>query len=210
MSSIDASKRRRRIEFLVIAVCVLLVPIICISWLFITSENFGKPLGRDLPDEPPVEANRVVHPQGFSLVYPPNWDVSVSDVVDNSINGYPRSLLPRRHSGVIYVERIEKKMPGGLSDRRLIKFQGRTAYEQISLERGDWERPPYFGYNIIFYRNGDWYRIVYTIWQDRATLPAMILRYLETFRIESPKVLENHTRSPLRYRNSLFNTRFHV
>src|SRR5262249_19090520 len=61
-----AGKPRRRWFLEWLAVLVILAPF----WLFLwwpirTSPNYGKPLGREIPTEPPDEANRVVHPQGF-------------------------------------------------------------------------------------------------------------------------------------------------
>lgn len=130
-SSLDTPKRRRRIEFLVIAVCILM-PIVWYSWRFLTSENFGKPLGRD----------RVAHSQGFFLVYPSGREVSVSLSVDNSINGYPGTLVSTCYSVMIYVEERGSDVPAGPSDGRPVKFQNQPAYECIPLVPGDWERLP--------------------------------------------------------------------
>jgi hypothetical protein len=99
------SARPERRWFIEAVVCIaILVPAgAFFLYPIVTSENFGKPLGRAVPTEPPDEANRVHHPQGFSLIYPPNWEVRAED--SPIIHGYPRSLLPTRASAVIAASR---------------------------------------------------------------------------------------------------------
>lgn len=117
-----------------------------IGWFLpnLTSNNSGKPLGRSIPTEPPNEVNRISHRLGFSLVYPPNWAILVTDgPLDPSINGYPRSLIPSRRSGIINIARLSNREPD-LSGLRLIEFQGEPACEHISRRPGNWNDPPQF------------------------------------------------------------------
>ena len=160
------------------------------SYPFLTSKNLGKPLGRNVPVEPPNEANRVSHRLGFSLVYPPNWEILVTEDQPDpsingppSINGFPRTLIPSRISG-IYVARLGKQRPDVSADRRT-EFQGEPAYEHVSGRPGNWDDPPQFNYAIAFQRNGTWYRLLYGIGQERDTLPATVKPYFETFKAES-------------------------
>lgn len=147
------------------------------------SENFGKPLGQDIPTEPPDEANRVMHPLGFSIVYPPNWVVRIQVEDDKSIVGEARKVLPSRRSGRIYVRRLGNIAPE-ISGCRPTEFQGQPAYEESSRRVGNWEDPPQFNHHMFFRRRGDWYQLSYMIGAEPPALPEMIRRFFETFRAE--------------------------
>ena len=97
---------------------------------FVTSENFGKPLGRDIPIERPDEARRIQNPEGFSMVFPPAWEVySSQDSELAIISGYPRSLIPRRHGVMLMAFRSCREEPFDLANLRPATFQERPAYE---------------------------------------------------------------------------------
>ncbi|MHC5540983.1 hypothetical protein ACYOEI_22400 [Singulisphaera rosea] len=163
-------------------VCLAITLCLC-AYLFhpfYLSENFGKPLGQDTPTEPPDEANRLVHPLGFSIVYPPNW-VPRIQVEDKSIVGEPRKLIPSRTSATIYARKLGVIAPE-LSECRPIEFQGQPAYEESSRRDGNWDEPPRFSHHIFFQRRGDWYQLSYWIGADPPALPETIRRFINTFR----------------------------
>jgi hypothetical protein len=165
-------------------VCIaILVPV----WAFlffpiVTSENFGKPLGRAVPTEPPDEANRVHHPQGFSLVFPPNWEIRAED--SPIIHGYPRSLIPSRASTVIAASKSGRVEPPDMTDFHPTSFQGQLAYERMSYRPGTWDDPPQFTYIMFFVRDACRYELVYSRGADPPLLPEMIRRYFATFQVE--------------------------
>jgi hypothetical protein len=154
------------------------------------SPNFGKPHGRAIPDQPPDEANRVVNPQGFSIVFPPNWETHVEDSKEFPvISANPRTVIPSRwEDAALAVERWPEDRPPDLADFKPTVFQGKAAYERISTHPGTGDfpdrRPPRFIDLLAFQRNGAWYRLIYWVTDDRKTRPPIMLRYFNTFRVD--------------------------
>jgi hypothetical protein len=157
-----------------------------LMWPIITAENFGRPLGRIIPDELPQETRRVRHPGGFSLVYPRDWDVRTSNVSTDmvSIGGSPRVLLPARRVGGMGVFRFRDMDLSEVTKHRKVQFQGEDAYEEIWTKEGNWDDPPGFSYTLYFRRAGVWYQIGFSAPLDLERPPPVILRYFSTFRVE--------------------------
>ncbi len=181
-------KHRRLLEWLIF-ICVISPIVGCMLSPILTSPNFGKPRGRAIPDQLPDEANRVVNSQGFSLVIPPNWESWIGDSESFAMIGAsPRELIPRRWSPRFAVERQPKDRATDLADFKPTVFQGKAAHERISTYPGNGDvvdpRPPLFTYVLIFQRDGAWYKMIYFVPDDRDSLPPIMLRYFNTFRVD--------------------------
>jgi hypothetical protein len=184
----DPSKRRWLLECLF--ALVLCSPVnLFIWWPILTSPNFGKPLGRGVPIELPDEANRVVHPQGFSIILPPNWDATILSAASapaGRILAAPRQLLPARWHASLTLSNYGKRTAIDLPEHRPVWFQGMPAFEGISTRPGVFlERPPHFHYSLAFQRAGAWYELTYSLSSEQTTIPQIIQSYLNTFKDKS-------------------------
>jgi hypothetical protein len=185
---VESKPRRRWLRECLIA---LVVP--CPFWLLLwwpiwTSPNYGKPLGRGIPAEPPDEANRVVHPQGFSIILPPNWEATIlgaSSPVAGGIMAFPRQLFPTRSAG-IHLINYGKRSPIDLPGYRPAMFQGKPAFEWVSTRPGVFlDSPPLFHYSLAFQRAGAWYELMYSLSRDQGAIPQVVQQYFNTFQDQS-------------------------
>lgn len=135
--------------------------------------------GRPIPHNPPSEANRVFHPDGFSMVQPKGWRMSVSpDLILLSAGASKRSDFINVFRGL--------KSPADFSSfPRNFTFQGKPAYRRVHRDvavNGD----PYFNLDIVFERQGQIFEIIYCRWADPPPedVPPEIQQYLESFRYD--------------------------
>jgi hypothetical protein len=139
-----------------------------------------------LPDvqQPPAEANRVVHPAGFSIVKPGRTHAIVetaSSVSDDSINILP-DVGGSRYSPVLNVRRLRD--PPDLSRLERDGFQAGTFQgQQVIVYSGP--SGTYDAYRVMTNRGGEWYEVALLI-PNGDSAPASIpspewQRYLETF-----------------------------
>ena len=143
--------------------------------------------GRDIPNAMPVESNRIVHPAGFSIVNPENWKsklVASSDpFLPPGIFISPRSTrVSRRYGASLQVTQPPKDRIDidGFSET---EFQGQIAYKRIATRSGSFmDDPPAMSYTLCFQRDGDWFKIRYSIYSSHDDLPDMIASYIDTFR----------------------------
>jgi hypothetical protein len=182
-------KRRRLVEALVVVGITGSFGLF-LGWPIVTSENFGKPLGRAIPSAPPDETNRVVHSQGFSIVLPPNWEPQIIGARSVSmpweIYALPRQLIPARGSGGISVIKYDRGEPFDVSGYQSTLFQGMPAHERISTQPGVFlDSPPRFHYALAFQRAGCWYELNYSLASEPRALPRIIQHYFDTFRVQS-------------------------
>ena len=158
-------------------------------WPILTSPNFGKPLGRQIPTEPLDEANRVVHPQGFSIILPPGWESRTLGTPPwdaGVILAHPRQLFPGRSGAGIALMSYGKRELIDLSESRPAWFQGKPAFERISTRPGVFlDSPPQFHYSLAFQRAGAWYELTYSLASDRTAIPQIIQQYFNTFQDQS-------------------------
>jgi hypothetical protein len=158
------------------------VGIVCLSLLLVAVTT---PSGRDVPDEGPSERNRLHHPAGFSIIAPINWEPHVYDEGDeDSIHCYPRSTIPRRFSATLGVRKFEREPERLLVEMTATEFQGEPAFEQIETrpDRG-FETPAYFGYTLVFQREGDWYEIRLGILSECNEVPDVYWQYFNSFEV---------------------------
>ena len=185
-TNLHAGGRRRRwaVDALIIVTGIVAGSLVLL-WPVFNSKNWGKPLGRAVPLEPPDEANRVGHPQGFSIIYPPNWEVRVQDAPPKpSLNGSPRSLIPSRNHAMLLVVKHGRDVPFDLSGFHPVEFQGEPAHEEEAVRQVQYEKPPAFVYGLIFQRGGCWYEVRYYNPDQLPSLPEIIRQYLSTFRTD--------------------------
>jgi hypothetical protein len=125
-----------------------------------------------------------VHPQGFSLVFPPNWEIQAAgrETGGGRITGVPGNLhLRSRTLALIYSSTYgTTARPFRDQGFRSTTFQGKPAFEAAETERGD---KPHFRYTLFFRRGGEWYDLVYLVTEDRDSLPPMIWTYFNTFQV---------------------------
>jgi hypothetical protein len=147
--------------------------------------------GRDVPSEEPQEANRVIHPHGFSIVIPKNWEVLVwapdNGTLASSIASFPKCRIPRRSSASLGVVQGTAEPPPDLTGYGTTTFQGNPAFRRVFTREGVFlDDPPQFVCVLWFQRDKNWYRILYRVCEERENLPPIVQRYFETFRIEPP------------------------
>jgi hypothetical protein len=171
-------------------VLAIVIPMLIWFWPILTA-----PAGRDIPTEAPTEHLRVFHPDGFSIVAPPNWKTLVIGGSGNkpfgsSIQMYPGGPIARRYSAGIRVELLGTK-PKDFSESHAATFPGLPAFEKVGTvaDRG-FENPGQFGYTIFCERDSKWFRFGYHIFSERHSLPKQILPFLETFKF-NPRLTES-------------------
>ena len=143
------------------------------------------PAGRMIPTDEPNEANRVENAAGFSIVVPNRWKqmVNVSSPDLSILTLHPFSPIVARSRAELAITRQREPVP--ISNMAAVQFQGLPAHESMEVTR-EWgiDDPPSSEYRLVFQRGDYWYRLSYSIAQQRTTLPAEIRRYLDTFRTD--------------------------
>jgi hypothetical protein len=151
-----------------------------------------------IPREPPREEWRVKHPGGCSIVCPPGWSVimfpnfpNVNQFTDGELGSdlRLRRYLILRGGGnkvpfppAIYVKDLGESTPESLwAYHESVSFNMR-AYEQSLMFTGN----KYLCYYFLLTTNGRWYSLEYSKPVDAlnpsdTNMPAMILRYLQSF-----------------------------
>ena len=150
-----------------------------------------------IPQEPPREEWRVVHPNGFSIICPPGWSVRIvtnppiffwhkDDAVRlRSIDSISlRTRAKRvRFAPSILVADLWESAPINLWAYPETVFLNMKAYERSEQFSGD----KYRTCELLLTNQGRWYQILYytpTYLRNPSTtnLPAMFLRYLKSFK----------------------------
>src|SRR5688500_18486358 len=81
-------KQLKLVELVVVA-AISSFPLFLL-WPVLSDGTVGRPPGEPSPSTLPAEANRVAHPQGFSIVFRPNWEVKVRE--GPRVVGTPRAI----------------------------------------------------------------------------------------------------------------------
>lgn len=161
--------------------CVSLLAFVAAAWLLAQGQ------GRDIPSELPNEANRIVHPNGFSIINPKDWKsklVLASDpYMPPTIAISPRSTrVTRRYGASLSVTQVPDDRID-LEGFRKSEFQDQPAHERVSTRDGSFmDDPPAMSYTLCFQRDGAWFEIRYSIFDSYDGLPDMIESYINTFR----------------------------
>lgn len=182
------SKRARIIRDIVIGIVIAASISTYVLWPVLT---FG-PQGQNVPLEPPDESRRLFHPDGFSIVMPPNWETPPWALRSGeTLTMWPRKPFPSRGGTSINV--FQLKAPPKLDGRSETIFQNKPAFENRAVLH-DWQLDdPYdlSEYGLVFERGGSSYRIIYQFGAIHEEVPEMIRRYLETFRLEGQDVRDD-------------------
>lgn len=147
------------------------------------ARNPKGPPGKRIPTELPVEANRVRHPAGLSIIAPPNWDQMRELVPDEpALFIAARGMPGRRLTSLISIERCDQPELAGFKQ---IEFRGDTAFEQTTIDRHDtFDDPASSHYDLYIDRGDQWWHVTFRTAAEMQELPPAIRAYIET--IEFP------------------------
>jgi hypothetical protein len=136
-----------------------------------------------LPKTPPLEADRIKHSLGFSMIKPSGWSVSIE----------PDAVIFSAKSDGAYSEKLSDDIFVFHGVRAKAKeehvanyvFQGRPAFRK-TLRSQDMKMNGYLFVNIILDRGGKMYEIDYRRWADPPPLdiPPEIQSYINSFKPE--------------------------
>ncbi len=135
--------------------------------------------------QPPAEANRVLHPAGFSIVKPGRTRATVwtaSSVGDDQITILPDGGRSRYTPG-LYVSRLRE--PPDLARLKRDGFQAGSFQGQPAFVYNG-RSGEYHAYRVMTNRGGEWYEVALSIPRGESS-PALIpspewQRYLQTFK----------------------------
>lgn len=150
--------------------------------------GFGLFIATRPPVPWPAEARRVVHPAGFSIVGPPDWDHFLSFATD----GKPDAVrfLPKKTvsgMGSILVTKVAVPVtPDELARKKYgtLTFQNQPAYTNTDENRFTRDHSRSF----LFQRDGVWYDLSITRPQVEPIETGVWLAYAESFRVEPVRV----------------------
>ena len=141
-------------EILVIVVITGVIAFALIPAVLAVLEE-GTP-GKAIPTTPPDESNRVYHPNGMSIVLPPNWKIKSNlDSIDNSLlSNAPQGI--GRSKSMIKIQSLDTNLLEKDATSRFAKteFAGHAAIERIRLVRaGSLDDPPVTEYEMRVMHN---------------------------------------------------------
>ena len=145
--------------------------------------------GEMIPTVPPNESDRVYHPNGLSIIKPPNWKVSITDAKEDSL----LSISPQgvgRAKSMISIRSIEAAALDEMvfDDFQKSKFNGFSSYERMQLiKAGTLDDPPVSEYELFVYQNENRWFIRFTIQRKIAALPDEIREYIDTISFPEEK-----------------------
>jgi hypothetical protein len=160
-----------------IVTCAALVLLVLLAPLLLGIRH-GAPW---VPETPPVEAQRVFHPSGFSIIPPPGWIVKL---VAEAIIITPGSKKVRDAPGV-GVTRLDHAPE--LSEFHKALFLNLEAYETTRPASGHRD-VTYLIYRLLVRHDGHWYEVCYSMPNGsfdrpaRSTVPHTMMLYIHSFR----------------------------
>lgn len=142
-----------------------------------------------IPKDPPNEANRVVHPAGYSLVYPEGWDAYFKQfrfddweqqedgIVTDRRLGYGKVDFEKPNLAVIrFTEEGKKAVEAGgwKAGRTEVQFQNQPAWAQFKPGRAPDKVTrdtfitasggyPYLQQDLLFERQGVWFMLSFSM-----------------------------------------------
>ena len=142
------------------------------------TRNPKGPHGQRIPTELPVEANRIRHATGVSIVAPKNWDL-VHELDSPFFAIAPRGMPGRRLLSILSIE-LYPHQPQ-LTEFSKIQFQGQPAFEKATIVRHDTlDDPAWSRYELYLKRDGQWWQITFGTADELKELPPIMRSYLET------------------------------
>lgn len=170
----------RRTEWTIIAVMIAAMLVAG----FISLNSILSPAPR--LDLAPAEENRIVHPLGFSLVCPENYEAEIGTSERFGLDQIiMRPAWGRdRYTPIIFARQLSEP-PEGLAAMPRERFRG----HQIPVRTGPSGK--YEHWVALLNRGGEWYEVGVAIPQgargDEPMPTAGWRRYLETFKVEARK-----------------------
>lgn len=165
------------IAVVALALCVLM-------WIPFMSGGL-QPGAPWVPEQPPLEENRVFHPDGFSLIHPPDWAIDIYEGRAKEIRWASLSFTPGskgyRFAPGISV-RVDTNAPE-LTGFQEIRISDVPAYERSVYYA--YSKRPTVHYQLYLQRSNEWYQVRYhteAIQENSSEIPAAILPYLRSFR----------------------------
>ncbi|QDU26495.1 hypothetical protein ETAA8_15730 [Anatilimnocola aggregata] len=148
------------------------------------TRNPKGPGGQRIPSDLPVEANRVRHPSGLSIVAPKNWDLAPDFGPDTPFLSIgPRGIPGRRLKSLLLIEGCDEPT---LDRFAKTHFQGQPAFDRTEIVRHDtFDDPAWSTYELYLEREGQWWHLKFGTTDELKELPPMIKKYLET--VEFPQ-----------------------
>jgi hypothetical protein len=133
-------------------------------------------MGRSIPAAPPLESNRVVHPDGYSIIKPADWRASIS------LDSILLATGVSRNSDFINVRSSQDSLEDYRLSAKNSTFQGEPVSRSVERNVSN-EGYPYTRFNLAFERQDRVFRIIYTRWDNVKSdvISPEIFRYLETF-----------------------------
>jgi hypothetical protein len=99
----------------------------------------------------------------------------------------PRQLLSGIRAPASFIlTKLGRLDPRGRAGLRNTRFQGQPALEATETRPGSWDDPPRFAHRLYFERDGSWYELEYFLQQEVNLVPAAMMNYFNTFRIDPP------------------------
>ena len=188
----NSANRRWRPRFPLAVLVPLSVVVFCAFFLV---RFWDSSAAEWLPSEPHDEANRVVHPSGFSIVIPRDWEAHVYARVDwNRITASPGS--GSRSAPFLIVSKGNKPIDVARFDAT--QFLGSNAWQRLELSAGSRD---FLLYELAVKRNGTWFQIIYGIQNGSSSnprfksVPKGMWPYLKSF--QSSKDTANSTTQPV-------------
>ncbi|MCA9111490.1 MAG: hypothetical protein KDA52_16170 [Planctomycetaceae bacterium] len=176
----------RHVEWL--AVVLILAGLAAVLLPAVRQAQEANPDPKKIPEDSPDEFRRVYSPAGFSIIQPPNWDFRHGYGVTE---GQPEIRLMMRSNSLVRLKTSISVWPiddfdPSRSQLNRGTFQGEPAYVQpMGIYREDsFDDPAWSVYEATFERNGRWYQVSYGINEERTEVPPVVMKYLESFRIE--------------------------
>lgn len=175
-----------------------ILTVLLVGCFLLWSHRVSRPTPLWIPTNPPDEAHRVTHPDGYSIIIDPDWETDFKN--DRSMGHHNSERIYRSSVAVYPIEYLGtatyfwpffsvtrySDRPHISNTMRPTEFQGRPAFEHFLPAA---RKPPLqCGYELIFQRDDSWFHIAwfkYVSEQDSktlTTLPPMIRTYIETFR----------------------------
>lgn len=177
------SKAEKRFPWLGLLAVIAVASIVASVMLpKLSGISYGAPW---LPNKPPQENHRVVHPKGFSIIPPPGWVVKIADSGNDDISGFSIAMTPGS-KGLRYAPGLRVKIletAPDLSQFHEIVFSDMKAYER-TIPVGDAERPC-LRHELIVTHNAQWYEVGYYSQQFRdksLEVPEIMMLYIRSFR----------------------------
>jgi hypothetical protein len=201
MGSQEKQLMIRRMPPPLIAAALVVLLVFC-ELIGIWSERRAATRIEALSKEHAVEANRVFHPRGFSIIRPANWVHRVyddpEDPEETSLNRICVWASSGRYTDTFHVQRIRcvsldqdldaallRKMESIVLaelEPKEVLFQKQRAIVRLGVHDGGGSEDPTYTYGAVHFRRGEmWYEIRFHLLGTFTEIPSGLWQFFETF-----------------------------